>query len=330
MQLPDLDFRKLPFQSPANPDRHWIEWFCEEFSRQHYGVQTTPLGGGPLVMAGVTRLLPDLAVYRGKTSLVRSVNLPELATSDDPFLLISLAGGDLNISYRGEHAIQSPGSCFLGSPDLAGMMEAPQKTEILSIRLRRKLLEPLVPGLSDRLSRLAAPNSQALRLLLSYMDMLEREQAIAGAELGSAVTAHVHDLAGLMINAGAGAERLADAQGVRAARLAAMKQDILHRVGQNSLSVGEIARSHQISERYIRDLFAAEGTTFTDFVREARLARAQQMLMDLRQSNRPIHEIAYESGFGDLSYFNRVFRQRYGMTPSEARDLARGCGGRGS
>jgi AraC-like DNA-binding protein len=28
-------------------------------------------------------------------------------------------------------------------------------------------------------------------------------------------------------------------------------------------------------------------------------------------------------GFGDLSYFNRTFRRRYGMTPTEARRRTR-------
>ncbi len=321
MQSPETDFRKLPFQSPANPDRHWIEWFCEEFSRQHYGVQTTPLGDGPLLIAGVTRLLPDLAVYRGMTSLVRSTNIPGLAPNDDPFLVICVGGGDLNISFRGEKAVQSPGSCFLGSPDLVGTMEAPQSTEILSIRLRRRLLEPLVPGLSDRLSRLAAPNSQGLQLLLGYMQSLEAEQGIGDPDLALAVTTHVHELAALVFDAGGDAAR-PETSGVRAGRLAAMKQDILRRLAQGSLSVGEIARSQQISERYIRDLFASEGTTFSDFVREARLARARRLLADPRQAYRPINAIAYECGFGDLSYFNRTFRQRYGMTPSEAREKA--------
>jgi AraC-like DNA-binding protein len=32
-----------------------------------------------------------------------------------------------------------------------------------------------------------------------------------------------------------------------------------------------------------------------------------------------IATIAYDVGFGDLSYFNRCFRRRYGMTPREVR-----------
>jgi AraC-like DNA-binding protein len=36
-------------------------------------------------------------------------------------------------------------------------------------------------------------------------------------------------------------------------------------------------------------------------------------------AERSITAIAYESGFGDLSHFNRAFRRRYGETPSEVR-----------
>jgi AraC-like DNA-binding protein len=33
-----------------------------------------------------------------------------------------------------------------------------------------------------------------------------------------------------------------------------------------------------------------------------------------------ISAIAQDAGFGDLSYFNRSFRKRFGITPSEWRD----------
>ena len=43
------------------------------------------------------------------------------------------------------------------------------------------------------------------------------------------------------------------------------------------------------------------------------------MLTDMRLAWRSISSVAFEVGFGDLSYFDRVFRQRYGATPSEVR-----------
>jgi AraC-like DNA-binding protein len=66
-------------------------------------------------------------------------------------------------------------------------------------------------------------------------------------------------------------------------------------------------------------LFENEGTTFTEFVRNARLKRAYRMLIDPCLADRTISAIAFDTGFSDLSYFNRVFRRRFGETPSDVR-----------
>jgi len=50
-----------------------------------------------------------------------------------------------------------------------------------------------------------------------------------------------------------------------------------------------------------------------------RLVLAHRMLTDPRRAMRKISAIAFEAGFGDLSYFNRAFRRRYGLRPSELR-----------
>jgi AraC-like DNA-binding protein len=46
------------------------------------------------------------------------------------------------------------------------------------------------------------------------------------------------------------------------------------------------------------------------------------MLSDLRLASRSISSVAFEVGFGDLSYFNRAFRRCYGATPSEVKRSA--------
>jgi AraC-like DNA-binding protein len=86
--------------------------------------------------------------------------------------------------------------------------------------------------------------------------------------------------------------------------------------------VTALARRHGVSPRYVQMLFETESTTFSEFVRDTRLARAHQMLTDPRCAGRTVSAIAYEIGFGDLSHFNHVFRQRYGVAPSEVRAAA--------
>ncbi|MPZ35425.1 MAG: AraC family transcriptional regulator [Rhodospirillales bacterium] len=46
------------------------------------------------------------------------------------------------------------------------------------------------------------------------------------------------------------------------------------------------------------------------------------MLADPNGSHRRIGDIASEVGFSDRSHFNREFRQRYGITPSDMRAMA--------
>lgn len=66
-------------------------------------------------------------------------------------------------------------------------------------------------------------------------------------------------------------------------------------------------------------LFEAEGLSASEFILSQRLARAHRLLGDPKLIARSISSIAYDIGFGDLSYFNRTFRRRYGATPSEIR-----------
>jgi AraC-like DNA-binding protein len=66
-------------------------------------------------------------------------------------------------------------------------------------------------------------------------------------------------------------------------------------------------------------LFERDGTTFTEYLLEKRLACAYRMLLNGRFGSLKISDIAFDSGFADISYFNRAFRNRYGITPSGVR-----------
>jgi AraC-like DNA-binding protein len=69
----------------------------------------------------------------------------------------------------------------------------------------------------------------------------------------------------------------------------------------------------------VQILFESEGTTFSRFLLDQRLARAHRMLSDPRLAERTISALAYEAGFGDLSHFNRAFRRCYGESSSDVR-----------
>jgi AraC-like DNA-binding protein len=78
-----------------------------------------------------------------------------------------------------------------------------------------------------------------------------------------------------------------------------------------------------VSDSYIRKLFGGEGTSFSEYVLTRRLIRAHRMLTDQRWAEVGIASIAYDAGFGDLSYFNRAFKRYYGATPSDVRNVCK-------
>lgn len=59
------------------------------------------------------------------------------------------------------------------------------------------------------------------------------------------------------------------------------------------------------------------GKPFIDFVNEVRLGYATR---DLIETTKSVAEICYDSGFNNLSNFNRLFKKRQGTTPSEFRN----------
>jgi len=74
-----------------------------------------------------------------------------------------------------------------------------------------------------------------------------------------------------------------------------------------------------ISERYLRLIFEQEGNSPSQYLRQNRLGLAAQKLRDPKFSDISILDIATGSGFGDGAYFSRLFRNAFGMTPTNFR-----------
>lgn len=98
---------------------------------------------------------------------------------------------------------------------------------------------------------------------------------------------------------------------------------IAEHLDSSDLSVTAVAARQRVTPRYVQMLFENEDTTFSQFVLGQRLRRAHRMLSDARYAGWTIGAIAFEVGFGDLSYFTRSFRRVYGDAPSQVRAAAR-------
>lgn len=103
------------------------------------------------------------------------------------------------------------------------------------------------------------------------------------------------------------------------ARLRLIKAEIDRRHAHADFRLDDLARAHGLSGRYLQQLFAREGTSFSDYLRDRRADYALRQLERPDQLHRSIADIAFDAGFGDLSSFNRAFRKRFGVTPRDIR-----------
>ena len=88
------------------------------------------------------------------------------------------------------------------------------------------------------------------------------------------------------------------------------------------LSVREAARISGLSAPQFMKLFKqVAGMTLVAYLNHIRLANGARLL---QETDRPIAEIAAETGFADQSYFDKRFKRAFGQTPKEFRARAVG------
>ncbi len=102
------------------------------------------------------------------------------------------------------------------------------------------------------------------------------------------------------------------------------RQLIELRLQDETLSPASVAKGLGLSTRYLSRLFHAEGVSPARWIWSLRLERCRETLVALGDADRPISDIALSNGFKNLSHFNRAFRGRYGLSPTETRRRARG------
>jgi len=90
------------------------------------------------------------------------------------------------------------------------------------------------------------------------------------------------------------------------------------------VSLAEAASSLNVSPRLLQKELQGMDTSFTKLITEERLSSAASKLR--AASSLSVSDVAYHSGFNDISHFNRLFKKQFGITPTEYRLSAQGPG----
>jgi AraC-like DNA-binding protein len=266
-------------------------------------------------------IAPGLRRAKMLSSLTARVTRPaqRVADGEDTVCLMMKTGGYMALTQGRREGVPQAGDAVLlvyREPALLQFVD----TTYLSVRVPFSALAMLA-NVETAAARCIPRDTEALSLLRTYVANVP--ERIDDPQLCRLAATHVYDLMALAIGATDEGREIANQRGVRAARLESIKADLIQ---DATLHLDQLAARQGISARYVQMLFEEKGTTFSDFVLERRLDAACHMLTSPRYATWSITAIALEAGFGDLSHFNRRFKRRYLMTPTDLRTQA-GRGG---
>jgi AraC-like DNA-binding protein len=250
---------------------------------------------------------------------------PSLIRSSDPDVLtlgMILRGRGMLDQHRRQAPVP-PGSFTLYDATRPYQIDIAADTSTASaliLTFPRAML-PLPSGKLERVTGMpiapepgvGALTARLLRELVAGMDHYGPAEAarLSSTALEVLATRLAHEL---------GAGRTVEPEAHQRELLARVHAFIQQRLGDPSLTPGQVAAAQHISVRYLYNLFEADGEGgVAGVIQRRRLEACRRDLLDPALRSRPVAAIAARWGLTDPSYFGRLFRAAYGMPPAAYR-----------
>ena len=93
---------------------------------------------------------------------------------------------------------------------------------------------------------------------------------------------------------------------------------LIHKEYKSDISLVDVASEVNLAPAYVSHIFKKEtGQGIVEYITELKMKKAKQLLED---KSLKIVQIAKSCGYENQSYFNRLFKSFYGMTPKQYRE----------
>jgi len=308
------------FSTADFPENMRLATLGEHYGQTAFNADIVPGDDASFHSTAALRVLPGLKLLSGGVTVARLIRTQAMiAEASDDLSLIVNRTGNVTVSSRGRDVTLRENDAVLISCDEPLVCDRHCSGQFITLSIPYATLSPMVVDVDDAIMH-RIPADTALKLLTGYTDtLLDGDCDRTTPALLRRLTTHVHELVALALEATRDAEEIARSRGIGAARLRAAKIHTMENIGNRDVSIGSVAEHLGMSQRHLQRLFESDGTTFAAYLLSQRLARAYRMLCEPQSVQRHVSAIAYDAGFGDLSYFNRSFRRIYGATPKEIR-----------
>lgn len=315
------NFASCQFSTRDLPERMRVPQWREHFGRCIVRADIEPLSKVPFQADASLQAVQGLRMLALRGTSMRFSRLQaNLADGDDSIGVIFCSSGRSQLSQRGQEVEARANDA------IALLHSEPASVTYVGglqfgLAVPHEALAQRVTDVESLVMRPILHRTEAFRLFTAYLKSVLKVRALSDPKLHRTVVTHIHDLVALAIGECPALGESSASAVVAARHNAALDYMAVH-FQEPGLSVQTVAHCQGISSRYLQRLMASSGPSFTERLNELRLQRALKLLTESDASRRRISDIALEVGFSDVSYFNRLFRTRFGDSPRGVR-LAR-------
>ncbi len=265
-------------------------------------------------------LLDDIVFSRGRASGQKFDRTSLKIAHDglDHYMIQLFFDGHMEMNLHGRTIRNRPGP-IVGF-DLGDVMDSANSDfDMLCVIVPRARLSPLLARPDSLHGLIPAADEGSGLLLANYMRTLYRTAPMLSPTEASASAHALLDLIASAFNNAAmgkddGYERRHQFLLLRA------QQFIRDKLGSPELSPEYIAANIGVSRSSLYQVFEPVGG-IAEYIRELRLRKCLTEIVGAHSASTRVAEIGFRWGFTNPSAFARSFKQRFGQTPSEAREM---------
>jgi len=150
-----------------------------------------------------------------------------------------------------------------------------------------------------------------------FIRQLSENLEVLSGPSGSRLATNALDLVSTMLHAEM--DIAPDRMKPQALLAVSVREYIEANLSDPQLSPASIAAAHFISTRHLHNVFHESGTTVASWIRSQRLDGTRRELRDPLHAGKSVGTVAASWGFLDAAHFSRIFRDAFGVSPSDWR-----------
>ncbi|MEQ9694635.1 helix-turn-helix domain-containing protein [Shimia sp. SDUM112013] len=254
----------------------------------------------------MSRLTSDPVNYERRPAHIKEAR-------EEEYLITLPRASSVEFRQLGRDVRCDPGGFIIerGDEPYRFMYENPN--DLFVLKVGRKALEERVRQPDRFCAQVFNATSGTAGLFATLVDQAQSNFGSFGNAASETIGRQLLELLGLALDETVDAST-SNLSAVRSAHIARVEKFIRANLKNPDLSPDLIADNCGISKRYLHDLFKDVNGTVSQQIRDQRLIAARDRLASA--PGLPIAEVSYRFGFSDQAQFSRLFKNKFGLTPS--------------